>query len=59
MVLKWISWPSLLVKEIAVSKTEAPAWDWDDLAKDHGPLFIFGTSRTTYNYMDAGNFLWG
>jgi hypothetical protein len=36
--------------------------DWNPEAlfkNDKGPLFLFEGEENTYNYMDAGNFLWG
>jgi hypothetical protein len=34
-------------------------WDVNSILKDKGPLFLLPNSKTSYNLMDTGNFLWG
>lgn len=34
-------------------------WGFNSISKDKGPIFLFQGLDTSYNHMDAGNFLWG
>jgi hypothetical protein len=34
-------------------------WEQEEILKDRGPIFLMPDSQTSYNLLDAGNWLWG